>query len=81
MSKTVYSVHVNKPAGVGAIEIVFMNETQAREYAWDRSCDFQIHSASVTSFAVGELGTRHPVAWYVDGRQQPRRYEDRKSVV
>lgn len=75
MSTTVYSVHVNKPAGGGAIEIVFTSEKQARDYAQDRSCDFQIVSASVTSFAVGELGTRHPVAWYVDGKQQPRRYD------
>lgn len=26
--------------------------------------------ASVTRFTVGELGTRSPVGWYVDGAEQ-----------
>jgi hypothetical protein len=30
-------------------------------------------AASVTRFTVGELGTRHPVAWFVDGQEQPQR--------
>ena len=66
----VYSVHTARPGEVGAVEIVFTCEHEARAYARDRSKDWRITSASVTRFTVGELGTRSPVGWYVDGVEQ-----------
>lgn len=71
----VYSVHTAKPDDVGAIEIIFRTEREARSFARDRSRDFRVLSASVTSFLIGELGTRHPVAWYVDGEEQSRKFD------
>jgi hypothetical protein len=66
----VYSVHTARPGEVGSVEIVFTDEQQARVYARDRSRDWRITSASVARFTVGELGTRCPVGWYVDGTEQ-----------
>lgn len=69
----VYSVHSARPGEVGAVEIVFTGEEEARAYARDRSTDWRVTSVSVTRFTVGELGSRQPVGWYVDGverRQQ-----------
>lgn len=71
----VYTVHVTKPEDVGAIEIVFRTQQDACTYAQDRSRDFRILSASVTCFTVGELGTRRPVTWFVDGHEQPQRFD------
>jgi hypothetical protein len=69
----VYSVHVTRPDDVGAVEIVFTSEREACAYAKDRSTDWRVVAASVTRFTIGELGTRHPVAWFVDGaKQSPR---------
>lgn len=65
-----YSVHTARAGEVGAVEIVFTSEQEARAYARDRSKDWRITSASVTRFTVGELGTRRPVGWYVDGVEQ-----------
>ncbi|WP_219416437.1 hypothetical protein [Pseudonocardia nigra] len=48
-------------------------EGEARIYAKDRSTDWQVLATSVTRFVVGELGTRHPVAWFVNGAEQPHR--------
>ena len=59
----------------GAIEIIFRTECEARSFARDRSRDFRVLSASVTSFLIGEPGTRHPVAWYVDGEEQSRKFD------
>lgn len=73
----VYSVHTTKPDNVGAIEIIFSTEDAARTYAQQRSTDLRVLSVSVTRFVVGELGTRHPVTWFVDGVEQPRRYDRR----
>jgi hypothetical protein len=73
MREPVYSVHVTRPDDIGAVEIVFTTEREARAYANDRSTDWRILAASVTRFVVGELGSRHPVAWFVDGREQPQR--------
>ena len=73
----VYSVHTARPGEVGAVEIVFTNEQEARAYARDRSRDWRITSASVTRFTVGKLGTRSPVGWYVDGVEQ-REHWDRQ---
>lgn len=69
----VYSVHTTRPDDIGAVEILFTTERQAVEYAKDRSRDWRILAASVTRFVVGELGTRHPVVWFVDGEAQPQR--------
>jgi hypothetical protein len=66
----VYSVHTARPDEVGAVEIVFTGEVEARNYARDRSTDWRVTSASVTRFTVGELGSRIPLAWYVDGVEQ-----------
>jgi hypothetical protein len=73
----VYSVHTSRPGEVGAVEIVFTSEQEARAYARDRSTDWRIVSASVTRFTVGELGTRTPVGWYVGGVEQ-REHWDRQ---
>lgn len=71
----VYSVHTARPDEVGAVEIVFTSEREARAYARDRSTDWRLTSASVTRFTVGELGTRRPVCWFVDGVEQPERWD------
>ena len=71
----VYSVHTARPGEVGAVEIVFTSEPAARAYARDRSTDWRVSSASVTRFTVGELGTRRPIGWYVDGVEQPERWD------
>jgi hypothetical protein len=59
----VYAVHTTRPDEVGAVEIVFEDEYQARDYARSRSADHRVLAVSVTSYVLGELGTRHPVAW------------------
>jgi hypothetical protein len=69
----VYSVHTTRPDDVGSVEIVFTSEREARAYAADRSTDWRIVATSITRFTIGELGNRHPVAWYVDGIEQPPR--------
>jgi hypothetical protein len=56
-----------------AVEIVFTSEMEARAYARDRSTDFRVLAASVTRFTIGSLGTRHPVAWFIEGREQSQR--------
>jgi hypothetical protein len=71
----VFTVHVTKPDDVGAIEIVFRTEQDACAYAQDRSRDFRILSVSVTRFTVGELGTRRPVTWFVNGEEQQQRWD------
>ncbi len=74
MSDVVFSVHVTKPDEVDAVEVIFTTEDEARAFAESRSQDYRIQSASVTRFVVGGLGTRHPVAWYVGGAEQPPRF-------
>lgn len=71
----VFSVHTTKAGEIGAIEIVFASEEAARSYARDRSGDHRVLSASVTRFVVGELGTRHPVAWYADGDERAQVFD------
>jgi len=70
----VFTVHVTRPDQVGAVEIIFRSERDAYAYARDRSRDFRVTSASVTRFVLAELGTRHPVAWFRDGEEQPHRF-------
>jgi hypothetical protein len=77
-SRHIFSVHATKPDELGAVEVVFTTERDARRYARDRSMDSHVTSASVTRFTVDELGTRHPVAWYRDGKEQPMRFHDRQ---
>ncbi|MFD1533341.1 hypothetical protein [Pseudonocardia aurantiaca] len=62
-----------RPDDLGAVEIVFLDEHEARQYAQDRSRDWRVLATTVTRFMVGQLGTRHPVAWFVDGEEQPAR--------
>ncbi|MGH3615224.1 MAG: hypothetical protein ACRDRK_22040 [Pseudonocardia sp.] len=73
MTDVVFTVHTSRPDDIGAVEIVFLAEREARAYALDRSRDHRVLSASVTRFAVGQLGTRTPVAWFVDGAEHDRR--------
>lgn len=73
LGDAVYSVHTTRPDDVGAVEIVFRSEREARTYARDRSTDWRVQATSVTRFTIGELGTRHPVAWFVNGKEQPHR--------
>jgi hypothetical protein len=63
----VYAVHTARPDEIGAVEIIFLDESDARSYARDRSRDWRVLSASVTSYVVGQLGTRHPLVAYRDG--------------
>ena len=70
---SVYAVHATKPDGPGAVEVVFDDEELARKYALSRSHDHRVLATSVTSYVIGQLGTRHPVAWYVKGREQDKR--------
>ncbi|GAA1287778.1 hypothetical protein GCM10009609_62850 [Pseudonocardia aurantiaca] len=69
----VYAVHSTRPDDVGAVEIVFVDEREARRYAQDRSQDWRVPATSVTRFVVGYLGTRHPLTWFADGEEQPAR--------
>ncbi|MBW0101399.1 hypothetical protein [Pseudonocardia sp. KRD291] len=71
----VFSVHASKPDDIGAIEVVFDNQGAAEEFAADRSKDPGVLSASVTRYLMGELGTRRPISWFVDGVEQPRRFD------
>jgi hypothetical protein len=73
MTNAVFTVHTMRPDDIGAVEIVFITEKEARAYARDRSTDFRVLASSVTRFTIGELGTRHPVAWFVDGKEQSQR--------
>lgn len=75
MSELIYSVHTARPDDLGAVEIIYRSEREARAFAADRSRDHRVLSASVTRFVIGELGTRRPVAWYVDGVEQPQRWD------
>jgi hypothetical protein len=49
----VYSVHAARTNDVGAVEIVFTTEREARAYAADRSTDWCVLAASVTRFMIG----------------------------
>ena len=69
-TERVYAVHATRPDDVGAIEVIFSDERSARSYARSRSDDFRVLSASVTSYVLGQLGTRHPVAWFKNGDEQ-----------
>lgn len=69
----VYAIHTARPDDVGAVEVVYLTEQDARGYAEDRSRDWRVTSATVTRYVVGQLGTRTPVALYVDGKEQPLR--------
>lgn len=69
----VYAIHTARPDDVGAVEVVYLTEQDARGYAKDRSRDWRVTSASVTRYVVGQLGTRTPVALYIDGEERPRR--------
>jgi hypothetical protein len=73
MIKDIFTVQSTRPDDIGAVEIVFTSEMEARAYAKDRSTDFRVLAASVTRFTIGHLGTRHPVVWFVEGEEQPQR--------
>jgi hypothetical protein len=66
MGERVYAVHATRPEEVGSVEVIFSDEQAARAYAVSRSTDHRVLAVSVTEFVMGELGTRHPVAWYRD---------------
>jgi hypothetical protein len=69
-TERVYAVHATRPDDVGAVEVIFSDEKSARSYARSRSNDFRVLSASVTSYALGQLGARQPVAWFKNGDEQ-----------
>lgn len=73
MTRYAFTVHTVRPNDLGAVEIVFMTEDEARAYASDRSTDFRVLATSITRFTVGQLGTRRPLAWFVKGTEQPHR--------
>lgn len=74
MTGVVFTVHSARPDDVGAVEIIYSSEREARAFAESRSRDYRVRSASVTRFHVGQFGARHPVAFYVDGSEQPQRF-------
>jgi len=76
-AEVAFSVHTARPDEIGAVEIIFLTAGEACAFAADRSRDFRVQSASVTRFVVGQLGTRHPIAWFVDGHEQ-RQWFDRQ---
>ena len=43
----VYAVHSTRPDDVGAVEIVFIDEREARRYAQNRSQDWRVSATSV----------------------------------
>ena len=65
--------HATRPEEVGSVEVIFNDEQTARDYAISRSADHRVLAVSVTEFVIGELGSRHPVAWYRDGHLQAQR--------
>ena len=73
MGERVYAVHATRPEEVGSVEVIFSDEQAARDYAISRSTDHRVVAVSVTEFVIGELGSRHPVAWYRDGQLQDQR--------
>ncbi|MBN9737951.1 MULTISPECIES: hypothetical protein [unclassified Pseudonocardia] len=75
MTDEVFAVHTARQGSVGAVEVVFRCEQEARRYAADRSCDHRVLSASVTSFRVGVLGTRRPVCWFQLGEEQDIKFD------
>jgi hypothetical protein len=68
-----YAVHSTRPDETGAVEVLFASEAEACEYAIRRATDFRVVASVVTRYALGELGSRHPVAWYVNGEPQDHR--------
>jgi hypothetical protein len=62
MIKDIFTVHTVRPGDVGAVEIVFITEKEARAYARDRSTDFRVLASSVTRFtiAISVPDTRSP---------------------
>ena len=69
----VYAVHATRPDDVGAVEIIFRTEAEVRHFARQRSSDTRFWAASVTRYDIGVFGSRHPLAWYVDGEEQDPR--------
>lgn len=70
--REVFTVHTTRPDDIGAIEVIYPSEREARTFAADRSRDHRVLSASVTRFALGEFGTRSPVTWFVNGEERPQ---------
>jgi hypothetical protein len=56
--------------------VLFASEAEACAYTKRRSTDFPVVASVVTRYALGELGSRHPVAWYVNGPSSPSRRRD-----
>lgn len=71
----VFTVHTTRPDNGGTVEVIYGSEREARAFAESRSRDLRVQSARVTRFLVGQFGTRHPVALYVDGTEQPQRFD------
>jgi hypothetical protein len=72
-SPYVYAVHSTRADETGAVEVLFCSEAEARAYAVSRSNDFRVLASVVTRYALGRLGTRHPIAWYINGEPQDAR--------
>lgn len=72
MIDVVFTVHTTRPEDAGTVEVIYGSEREARAFAESRSRDLRVKSASVTRFLVGQFGTRHPIALYVAGTEQPQ---------
>jgi nitrous oxide reductase accessory protein NosL len=72
-TRYLYAVHSTRVGGASAVEVLFSSETEARTYAVSRSTDFHVLASVITRYVLGQLGTRHPVGWFVDGKPQDAR--------
>lgn len=66
----VYTVHVARGTGLGAIETVFSDHDEARRHARSRSGDPGITAAVITRFVLNELGTRGLTSWFERGEEK-----------
>lgn len=69
----VFTVHTVRADDIGAVEVIFISEDQARSFARDRSQDFHVLAASICRYTLGLLGTRTAITWYSGGIEQDTR--------
>lgn len=68
--RRVYGTHVTRADSyVGHIDVIWSAEGAARKHALLSSTHPGVLYASVTVFVLDELGTRHPLVWYLHGRE------------
>lgn len=53
----------------GHVELVELDPQKANSYARKRSGDAGVQVSIVTRLEIGQLGTRHLIGWWMNGRQ------------